>query len=97
MRWFYLLMLVVLPSATVGSSSEEPPLPDGVSQLWWSSVQRELAVGEYHVSENAQGLQAPNRSHNLRTYFEPTGIHLHDRTAAGQLLSRALQEQFSNC
>src|SRR5205814_401512 len=27
--------------------------------------------------------QAPNRAHNLRTYFEKTGIRVHDRTAEG--------------
>lgn len=63
--------------------AEEISLPDGASQVWWRSVQRWLAEGEYHVSENGKGLQAPNRAHNLRTYFEPTGISLHDRTAAG--------------
>ncbi len=63
--------------------AKETSLPDVVSRVWWSSVQRWLAEREYHVSENVKGLQAPNRSHNLRTYFEPTGIRVHDRTATG--------------
>ncbi len=38
------------------------------------------------------GLQAPNRVHNLRTYFEASGIRVHDRTAVGsrKLLSLSL-------
>jgi len=58
-------------------------LPRGASAGWWSDVQRELAEYEYRPSQNAEGLQAPNRAHNLRTYFGPRGIRLHDRTAAG--------------
>lgn len=65
------------------SSAAEIPLLDGASQAWWSSVQRGLAEEEYEVSENGQGVQAPNRAHNLRTFFGPTGIRVHDRTAAG--------------
>ena len=111
MRWFRLLMLVVLPLATArchgdlesrddrvqqktdhaigkvphaeNSSAAEISLPDGASQDWWGSVQRGLAEGEYQVSKNGPGLQAPNRAHNLRTYFGPTGIRVHDRTAVG--------------
>ena len=70
------------------SHGDTPPplearLPGGASESWWSSVQRGLAEAQYHPRENGQGLQAPNRAHNLRTYFGPTGIRLHDRTAAG--------------
>ena len=46
------------------------PLPGGASQDWWNRVQRGLTECEYHASENGEGLQAPNRAHNLRTYFE---------------------------
>lgn len=42
-----------------------------------------MAEYEYHASENADGLQAPNRGHNLGTYFDASGIWVHDRTAAG--------------
>lgn len=63
--------------------SLEARFPGGADEVWWSRVQRGLAEGEYHPAENRQGLQAPNRAHNLRTYFEPTGIRVHDRTAPG--------------
>ncbi|MBK7949138.1 MAG: FG-GAP repeat protein [Deltaproteobacteria bacterium] len=51
-----------------------------------------MAERGYEASQNALGLQAPNRRHNLRTYFEPTGIRVHDRTAEGnsQLLNLSL-------
>ncbi|MBW2691617.1 MAG: FG-GAP repeat protein [Deltaproteobacteria bacterium] len=43
-------------------------------------MQRHIAQREYRASANNHGLQAPNREHNLRTYFAPTGIRVHDRT-----------------
>ncbi|KGJ89257.1 hypothetical protein ND16A_2150 [Thalassotalea sp. ND16A] len=58
--------------------------PTGVSKSWWTQLQRARARNEYQPSENGKGLQAPNRAHNLRTYFDSTGIRVHDRTAAGE-------------
>jgi hypothetical protein len=55
-------------------------LPHGA----WAGAGRHIAEREYRTSANRQGLQAPNRRHNLRTYFEPTGIRVHDRTAPGE-------------
>jgi hypothetical protein len=46
----------------------------------FAEVQRHIEQREYRASLNGKGLQAPNREHNLRTYFEPTGIRVHDRT-----------------
>ncbi|TMA35068.1 MAG: hypothetical protein E6J87_04895 [Deltaproteobacteria bacterium] len=66
--------------------------PAGVGADWLAQAQRQLAEREYRASENGEGLQAPNRAHNLRTYFEKTGIRVHDRTASGspQLLRLSL-------
>lgn len=44
---------------------------------------RDLSASEYHPSRNPRGLQAPNRAHGLRTWFETTGIRVHDRGAMG--------------
>lgn len=55
----------------------------GTNETWWNLVQQKLADAEYRPSENERGLQAPNRAHNLRTYFGPSGIRVHDRTEAG--------------
>ncbi len=63
------------PEAALPSAS---PLGDGLA-----AMQRHIAEREYQASANGQGLQAPNRRHNLRTYFGPSGIRVHDRTAAG--------------
>ncbi len=53
-----------------------------VNTDWWSGVQRGLAANEYHPRANHAGLQAANRAHNLRTYFDGSGIRVHDRIAA---------------
>jgi hypothetical protein len=46
-----------------------------------------LAAKEYAASRNRIGLQAPNRAHDLRTYFLASGIRVHERsTAAGREL-----------
>ncbi len=67
-------------AATAGPSEQVPAAlaGDGLA-----AVQRHIAQREYRASANGQGRQAPNRAHNLRTYFEPTGIRVHDRTRTG--------------
>jgi len=45
-------------------------------------AQSHIAAREYWASETSRGLQAPNRKHGLRSYFKPTGVRVHDRTAA---------------
>ena len=63
-------------------AQSEPELPREVSTDWWSQVQQNMAAREYHASTTAQGLQAPNRAHNWRIYFEPTGVEIVARTGA---------------
>jgi hypothetical protein len=63
-------------------SAAGAPLP-GADPGWLARAQQGIAEREYWASRNREGLQAPNRAHNLRTYFEPSGIRVHDRTAAG--------------
>ena len=58
---------------------------------WFASVRRHITRREYRASDNASGLQAPNRRHALRTYFEPNGIRVVDRVADGSPLLLALQ------
>ncbi len=59
---------------------------------WFARARGSLEQREYHASSNGIGLQAPNRSQDLRTYFETTGIRIHDRTAPGasELLALSL-------
>ncbi|MCH7645531.1 MAG: FG-GAP repeat protein, partial [Myxococcales bacterium] len=73
--------------------SDVSAAPEQASAEWTdrglAAAQRHIAQREYRASENGEGLQAPNRVHNLRTYFEPAGIRVHDRTRTGspELLS----------
>ena len=65
----------VLVAAEPGDAA---PAGDGLA-----AMQRHIAQREYRASYNSNGLQAPNRVNNLRTYFSPNGIRVHDRTRAG--------------
>jgi hypothetical protein len=73
----------VVGAAREPVASTSPQLPTGTGGDWPARVARDLAEREYEASRNAEGLQAPNRAHNLRTYFEPAGIRVVDRTAPG--------------
>src|SRR5262249_48790319 len=86
MRWTALF--AALAALAAMAARAEPP----GSEAWLARAQREIAEREYRASENGSGLQAPNRAHDLRTYFERTGIRVHDRTAAGspELLALSL-------
>ena len=57
---------------------------DSTEDSFLAQAQRHVAEREYRASENDQGLQAPNRRHNLRTYFDAAGIRVVDRTALDQ-------------
>ena len=51
---------------------------------WWSTVQENIIKAEYQVTKQQKtylpkikaSYQAPNRRHNLRTYFTPEGIRV---------------------
>ena len=47
-------------SSNVASQVLSRLRPD-ISKDWWREVQKDLSAGEYHVSRNGEGLQAPNR------------------------------------
>jgi hypothetical protein len=75
----------ISPAAQQGGTSAAgaPALPGGAGEGWLARARRGLAEREHWASKTRQGLQAPNRAQNLRTYFEPSGIRVHDRTAPG--------------
>ena len=50
---------------------------------WLATVQKKIRQQEYEASRNNRGLQAPNRAHNIRTYFSEKGIQVVDRSAQG--------------
>ena len=79
-----LVTLLVAPGlAPAGiDPAVEPSFSTGDSD-WLSRAQQGIAEREYQASQNGEGLQAPNRRHNLRTYFEASGIRVRGRTAPG--------------
>ncbi len=46
---------------------------------WFAGVKKDLQNREYHASYNRRGLQAPNRWHNIRTYFDKHGLRIVNR------------------
>lgn len=76
--------------AASDDSQQVATLPEGVSPDWWSGVQEQIGQSEYQVTwqettalpDIAAAYQAPNRVHNLRTYFTPAGIRVVPRTDA---------------
>ena len=70
-------------SVAIASSASPPPAAGD----WLARAQSEIARREYHASRSGSDLQAPNRAHDLRTYFEPTGVRIHSRTTANPIKS----------
>jgi hypothetical protein len=76
--------------SAVDSRGSSVKLPPGVSANWWAAVQEDIRRSEYHItwqnhtylSDLPAAYQAPNRAHNLRTYFTLTGIRVIPRTSA---------------
>jgi len=82
------------PEVTAAAEHSDPPVARDPNSMaltdsGFASLPDRIAQREYRASANGSGLQAPNRAHNLRTYFSPTGIRVHDRVHAGspELLS----------
>ena len=68
----FLLALLALP--WTGAPRHSGHLAVAAAPSWMTRVQREIAAREYEASWSGAELQAPNRAHRLRTYFEATGI-----------------------
>ena len=95
LRGLLAALILVFLAPTVHGGVREAPLvglsiAHGMGDLaqaqasgadWMGRIQRHLVAREYAAGPNARGLQAPNRAHNLRTYFDATGIQVVDRTA----------------
>jgi hypothetical protein len=79
-----LVALLLVASGCAGSHwLEAAPARARADGTLLAAAQRYIAEREYRASDNGVGLQAPNRAHNLRTYFDEKGIRLVDRTAQG--------------
>lgn len=46
-----------------------------------AELHESITAREYHAREGASGLQAPNRAHDFRTYFDGAGIRVEGRSA----------------
>jgi hypothetical protein len=68
-------------SFSQGPSQAGPFTPPAAEPAWRETAQGNLAASEYRASPTPHGLQAPNRAHGLRTYFESSCIRLHERSA----------------
>ena len=76
-----LLLAASMAAASVLHTAAPPAATRVADSDWLAKAQQHVAQREYRASENGAGLQAPNRAHNLRTYFDVQGIRVHDRTA----------------
>src|SRR5882672_1698152 len=88
MRLQLLRLSMLAVCLAFGSNDRGPNEPAD----WLATAREQIAAREYRASANGDVLQAPNRAHNLRTYFANTGIRVHDRTASGspELLQMSL-------
>ena len=71
-----------LPTGSPGSPLAHLPgtsSPDLGGMNWQAAVQSDLEAREYHLSDNGRGLQAPNRAHGIRTWFDVDGIRVTER------------------
>ena len=79
------------PGPAVGLPESWQGIPGG-STGWWAAAQENIRQSEYQVTRQDQAVladvgaayQAPNRAHNLRTYFSPQGIRVIPRVLAGE-------------
>ncbi len=52
---------------------------------WTAEVRRSISEREYEATDAGEGLQAPNRAHDLRTYFDAGGARVVGREDAKEL------------
>jgi hypothetical protein len=80
-------------SAVLQTASSVTWDDQGVTSDWWAHIQQDLRQSEYNVtwqertylSDVLAAYQAPNRAHNLRTYFTPAGLFVIPRTWAEEI------------
>ncbi|HEC07186.1 MAG TPA: hypothetical protein ENJ12_10050, partial [Thiolapillus brandeum] len=91
--FFFVILLSSSAALSAATPSQAPEPTDaeagqaakaipGAGGGWFAQVQKNLAQREYRLSKTADGkLQAPNRRHNLRTWFSREGVSIAERTA----------------
>ena len=66
------------------SATAEAPVPTP----WLAKAERSIVEREYEATDSGSGIQAPNRAHGLRTWFEPTGARIVDRESDSTMYVR---------
>ncbi|HFE38722.1 MAG TPA: hypothetical protein ENK06_09965, partial [Gammaproteobacteria bacterium] len=84
---FYLVFTLIsaLTSMTAAMAAPSAKLetidPSITDSDWTMAIQKNIQQAEYRARPSNKGLQAPNRAHNIRSYFRENGLHIVDRTA----------------
>ena len=78
--WLAALVTMLLIVAGSDGTQAEPE-----SALDLAALGHSLTGREYRVSRTEKGLQAPNRRHNMRFYFEPDGVRIVRRVDPAEL------------
>jgi hypothetical protein len=68
-----------------GTATPESTAAAPVPPVWEAEARRSISEREYEASDAGGGLQAPNRAHGLRTFFEPDGARVVDREGSAEL------------
>ena len=78
-----LLLSVVVASSALWLLDQPrlSPSPAIAGEEWWQTVTTQIAREEYSATSGTNGLQAPNRAHNLRTHFHERGIEISPRAS----------------
>ncbi len=80
-------LAVPMPAPTVVASRRMPETRAATdAPAVDDTVQRSIAEREYDASDAGSGLQAPNRAHGLRTYFDARGARVVDREDDARVL-----------
>ena len=77
---------VVVAASALWMLDQPGPLlsPAVAGDDWWQAVTTQIAREEYSATSGAEGLQAPNRAHNLRTRFHERGIEIGPRVTEAE-------------
>ena len=76
--WLLLISAIGLLQGANANASDTEALGG-----WPELARKSIENREYWVGETQAGLQAPNRTHNLRTFFSADHVRVQDRTASG--------------
>ncbi|KER10246.1 MAG: hypothetical protein HY22_06605, partial [[Candidatus Thermochlorobacteriaceae] bacterium GBChlB] len=81
-----LTLLLCSTTLTTAQVRQQPDLPQGISESWWQTVQKNLRESEYHIAKRDDGrYTSPNRAQNLRFVYAPNGFSATRRDSLAHL------------